>query len=86
MTPSHRRPTCYIKVKERKLSTAAVMNCPDLAEAGRLVEPTLAFIAYSDEMKAAVLEAMAKNPELIKISIVDFKRDGEWIEEWDCTQ
>ena len=42
----------------------------------------LTFIAYSDQMKARVLENFLKSPAKIGLSIYDGPRkDGEWHEE-----
>lgn len=68
-----------IKVKYHILTTASILNSGLVFK-----DPCVCFIAYSQRMKASVLEAMILSPGLVKIDKYDGPaKDGEWLEEWD---
>ena len=70
-----------ILVKVNKLTDNAIKNTPNVFE---MKHPCVTFIAYSDTMKARILESMVRNPNDIKISETDEPaRDGEWATEWE---
>jgi hypothetical protein len=57
------------------ISTSSIVECgiPSLGQ-------RLTFCAYSDEMKARVLEMIVAGKDVLVGSYVGPKRDGEWFE------
>lgn len=63
------------------LSTRSVIENPEAMDEEFRCQNPLTFHAYSDEMKARILELLIKSPQKIGISFTnESARNGEWYE------